>query len=112
MRRFEPIYYVLVNDTMFVSMQLPSSLTFEQGASIPAVLTTAVTGLYGGKIPTGELRGAGLTPPWAEGGHGKYAGTPILVLGGASSVGQQGMFNCSLLLIKRAYTDLTMQSFS
>ena len=33
---------------------------------------------------------AGLTPPWEAGGRGKYHGQPIIVFGGASSVGQYG----------------------
>jgi NADPH:quinone reductase-like Zn-dependent oxidoreductase len=37
----------------------------------------------------GDL-GAGLSAPWEEGGKGKYSGKPILILGGASSVGQYG----------------------
>ncbi|KAF9812245.1 hypothetical protein IEO21_06285 [Rhodonia placenta] len=32
--------------------------------------------------------GLALTPPWADGGAGKYAGKPIVVFAGASSVGQ------------------------
>ena len=34
--------------------------------------------------------GPQLTPPWAEGGKGKYAGTPIVILGGAGAVGSMG----------------------
>ncbi|KAI0783925.1 medium-chain dehydrogenase/reductase like protein [Irpex lacteus] len=72
-----------------IAAKLPENLTFEQGSTIPAVLGTAAPGLYSSKVPTGEIRGAGLTPPWVEGGRGKYAGTPILVVGGSASVGQQ-----------------------
>lgn len=72
--------------------QLPSSLTFEQGSTIPAVLATAAPGLYSGKIATGEIRGAGLTPPWVEDGRDKYAGIPLVIIGGSSSVGQQGVY--------------------
>ncbi len=32
-----------------------------------------------------------LTPPWAQGGSGKYAGKPAVVLGGTSAVGQAGL---------------------
>ncbi|VDB83121.1 unnamed protein product [Peniophora sp. CBMAI 1063] len=36
-------------------------------------------------VPGGSLE---LTPPWKEGGLGKYSGQPIVVFGGSSSVGQ------------------------
>ncbi|KAI0783891.1 GroES-like protein [Irpex lacteus] len=71
-----------------VTAKLPSNISFEEGASIPLGLTTAAFGLYYGKISTGELRGAELVAPWEAGGRGKYAGQPILVVGGSSSVGQ------------------------
>lgn len=61
----------------------------DQAAAIPLVLNTAALGLYCG--PSGERSGAGLTPPWEEGGRGKYTGQPCLVFGGTSSVGQFGM---------------------
>lgn len=35
--------------------------------------------------------------PWLEGGNGKYAGQPILIMGGTSTVGQYGA--CKLNLI-------------
>lgn len=53
-------------------------------------LTTAAVGLYHSKD---DGYGAGLQPPWEEGGRGKYAGQPIVIFGGASSVGQFGEFN-------------------
>ncbi|KAI0091079.1 GroES-like protein [Irpex rosettiformis] len=72
-----------------ITAKLPSNLTFEQGSTIPLVLATAAFGLYSGKVTTGELRGAELTAPWEEGGRGKYAGQPIVIVGGSSAVGQQ-----------------------
>lgn len=60
----------------------------DEAASVPATLNTAALGLYSG--PSGDTSGAGLTPPWEEGGHGKYAGQPCLIVGGATSVGQYG----------------------
>lgn len=37
------------------------------------------------------MRGtAALTPPWEAGGRGKYHDQPIVVFGGATSVGQYG----------------------
>lgn len=35
-----------------------------------------------------ERGGAGLYPLWEEGGAGKYAGEPFVLLGGSSGVGQ------------------------
>ncbi|KAI0091060.1 GroES-like protein [Irpex rosettiformis] len=71
-----------------LTAKLPSNLTFEQGSSIPIALETAAFGLYSSELPTGPC-GAGLTPPWQAGGRGKYAGQPIVILGGSSAVGQQ-----------------------
>jgi len=65
--------------------KIPSNLSFDQAASIPVALSAAAFGLYGDKVQQG---GAALTAPWRNGGRGKYAGQPIVVLGGASSVGQ------------------------
>ncbi|KAI0091066.1 GroES-like protein [Irpex rosettiformis] len=73
-----------------ITAKIPKNITVDQAATIPLVLATAVLGLYGSKA-SGSARGdgAGLTPPWEEGGRGKYAGQPILVIGGSSAVGQQ-----------------------
>ncbi|KAF7792661.1 hypothetical protein EIP86_003758 [Pleurotus ostreatoroseus] len=66
--------------------KVPQNLTVDEAASIGLTLDTAALGLYSG--PSGERSGAGLTPPWTEGGHGKYAGQPCVIFGGASGVGQ------------------------
>lgn len=51
-------------------------------------MATAAIGLYNKNIkPYG---GAALHPPWEGGGRGKYAGQPIIVMGGSSSLGQHG----------------------
>ena len=63
-------------------------MSFDQAASIPLTLSTAAIALY---HPEGAVNGtAALTPPWEAGGRGKYHGQPIIVIGGASSVGQYG----------------------
>ena len=67
--------------------QIPENISFDQAASIPLCLNTAAVGLY---APQGQPGGAGLTPPWEPLGKGKYAGQPILVVGGSSTVGQHG----------------------
>ncbi|PSR72330.1 hypothetical protein PHLCEN_2v11778 [Hermanssonia centrifuga] len=64
--------------------KIPPNVTFDQASTIPLTLATASCGLYNTK-PNG---GAGFSAPWEEGGFGKYAGQPILVIGGSSSVGQ------------------------
>ncbi len=61
--------------------KLPPSVSFDQAASIPLGLATAALGLYGG---TGYL------PSWQDAGFNKYAGKPLVVFGGSTSVGQYG----------------------
>ncbi|EGO00283.1 hypothetical protein SERLA73DRAFT_180782 [Serpula lacrymans var. lacrymans S7.3] len=63
--------------------KIPDNISLDQAASIPAGLTTAVDALYSPKP-----HGLAFTPPWEEGGRGKYTGKSIVVLGGASAVGQ------------------------
>jgi D-arabinose 1-dehydrogenase-like Zn-dependent alcohol dehydrogenase len=48
-------------------------------------LTAAYIGLY-----TQNPYGLGVVPPVTPEGEGKYAGNPIVILGGSSSVGQNG----------------------
>ncbi|KZP07537.1 GroES-like protein [Athelia psychrophila] len=62
--------------------KVPQSVSIEQAASVPAGIITAAVGLY-----QAEQAGAGLTAPWEQDGQDKYNNRPILVLGGASSVG-------------------------
>lgn len=68
--------------------QIPTNVTTDQAGSLPLGLNTAVFGLY--DYEDGGIGNCGLAPPWEEGGRDKYAGQPILILGGASSVGQHG----------------------
>ena len=77
--------------------RVPANITPEQAATIPLGLGTSALGIYreksNGLRPGGNDRGgAGITPPWAPGGKGKYAGQAAIVIGGASSVGQFGTF--------------------
>ncbi|KAG2157908.1 chaperonin 10-like protein [Suillus bovinus] len=61
------------------SAKIPSSESFDSAATVPLGLDTALVGLYGDQL------GAGITPPWTESvGESK---TPIVILGGSSSVG-------------------------
>ena len=59
------------------------------------MLATAVLGLYDSKHP--PHGGIGLTPPWEESGRGKYAGEPIVINAGSTSVGQFSQFSTFLL---------------
>ncbi|KAI0072335.1 GroES-like protein [Panus rudis PR-1116 ss-1] len=73
-----------IADANFLA-KVPPNVSVEEASSVPVGITAAFVGLYGSDWESG---GAQLTPPWAEGGRGKYAGEPIFVLGGSSSVGQ------------------------
>ncbi|KAH7884282.1 chaperonin 10-like protein [Phlebopus sp. FC_14] len=61
--------------------KIPSSLDFDQAATVPLGFDTAASGLYADKV------GAALTPPWEHDGKGKYTGNPIFIVGGSGSVG-------------------------
>ncbi|TFK93790.1 GroES-like protein [Polyporus arcularius HHB13444] len=65
--------------------KIPDSLSFDEAATLPVSVTTALAGLYN---PHEASKSVHLTPPWAQGGSGKYAGKPAVVLGGTSAVGQ------------------------
>lgn len=68
--------------------QTPANLTTDQAATLPLGINTAAFGLY--DHPDGGIGNCGLAPPWEAGGQDKYAGQPILIFGGASTVGQYG----------------------
>ena len=59
-------------------------------------MATAALALYNKKQQ--PFGGAALTPPWVEGGRGKYAGQPIVITGGSTSVGQHGKSHSSYYL--------------
>ena len=73
-------------------------MTFEDAASMPLCLTTAVVGLYAART---QKEAPQLLPPWIEGGRDKYKDEPIVIFGGASSVGQFGMFYKSCAAIAK-----------
>ncbi|THH31510.1 hypothetical protein EUX98_g2689 [Antrodiella citrinella] len=68
-----------------ITTKIPENITFDQAASLPVGVATAAIGLYAKQSASG---GADLVAPWKEGGRGKYAGQPIFITGGSSSVGQ------------------------
>ncbi|KAG5719568.1 Zinc-type alcohol dehydrogenase-like protein C2E1P3.01, partial [Termitomyces sp. T112] len=63
--------------------KIPNFLSFEAAATIPVCLTAAFLGLY-----NSTPHGAGYTPPFRSSAVGKYTQKPILIFGGAGSVGQ------------------------
>ncbi|RXW16422.1 hypothetical protein EST38_g9432 [Candolleomyces aberdarensis] len=63
--------------------KIPSNVTYDQASSIPVALTAAYVALY-----NATPHGLGFVPPVRPDGKGKYANTPIVILGGSSSVGQ------------------------
>ena len=69
--------------------QIPANVSFEQASTIPVASAAAFVALYGSGTP--------FDAPWTDGGRGKYAGKPALILGGASSVGQYGAFSLLVL---------------
>ncbi|KAH9898242.1 GroES-like protein [Cubamyces lactineus] len=66
-------------------LKMPSNLTFEEASTVPSGLIAAAFPLYNQAEAAASVR---LTAPWEEGGLGKYAGKPIFILGGSSSIGQ------------------------
>ncbi|KJA25109.1 hypothetical protein HYPSUDRAFT_161272 [Hypholoma sublateritium FD-334 SS-4] len=63
--------------------KIPPNVSFDGASSFPVALTAAYVGLYN-RSP----HGLEFTPPTSSSARGKYAGTPIVILGGASTVGQ------------------------
>ncbi|KAF8805433.1 GroES-like protein [Phlegmacium glaucopus] len=63
--------------------KIPSNVSYDQASTLPVVLSAAYTALYN-KHP----HGLGFTPPTSPESWGQYSGTPIVVFGGAGSVGQ------------------------
>ncbi|KAF5341768.1 hypothetical protein D9611_001761 [Ephemerocybe angulata] len=63
--------------------KIPSHLSYDDVATIPGAFTAAYIGLYN-VAPLGF----GFEAPVRAGARGKYAGTPIVILGGSTSVGQ------------------------
>ncbi|OCH88659.1 GroES-like protein [Obba rivulosa] len=75
--------YALTTATL--TSKIPSGITIDEAASIPAGLATAALGLFDPYVFERSVR---LYPPWEDGGRGRYAGKPMVVFGGASCVGQ------------------------
>ncbi|EIM91260.1 GroES-like protein [Stereum hirsutum FP-91666 SS1] len=72
------------------AIKFPKTITYDEAATIPLCFFTAALGYYGTydvAVDTMQFRGIGLDIPVGE-GAGKYKDEPILIPGGASSVGQ------------------------
>ncbi|KDR68607.1 hypothetical protein GALMADRAFT_231255 [Galerina marginata CBS 339.88] len=67
-----------------VTAKIPANVSYDDAATIPLGFTTAYVGLYNKKP-----YGLGLAPPGSK--EGNYAGTPFVILGGSSSVGQMAI---------------------
>ncbi|KAF5342142.1 hypothetical protein D9611_002034 [Ephemerocybe angulata] len=63
--------------------KIPANISYEEASSLPVGLTTAYTGLY-----NVSPHGLGFNSLPKPGAKGKYSGTPIVIIGGSSSVGQ------------------------
>ncbi|RXW11342.1 hypothetical protein EST38_g14513 [Candolleomyces aberdarensis] len=63
--------------------KIPSGISYDEAASVPLALTTAWVGFY-----NESPNGLGFDAPTNAAARGKYSDTPIIVIGGASSVGQ------------------------
>ncbi|KAG2366499.1 GroES-like protein [Suillus spraguei] len=59
--------------------KIPPNVSSDSAATVPLGLDTALVGLYGSQF------GAGITPPWMK--SVGESNTPIVILGGSSSVG-------------------------
>ncbi|KAF8805430.1 GroES-like protein [Phlegmacium glaucopus] len=66
--------------------KIPSNISYDEAATLPVALTSPFVGLY-----NQQPHGCGLVPPVTPEGKGKYAGNPIVILGGSGSVGQNAI---------------------
>ncbi|KAF7969745.1 hypothetical protein HWV62_26108 [Athelia sp. TMB] len=87
--------------------KVPAPISLDAAASLPIGLTTAATGLY-----NAANLGAGLRAPWETDGRGYYKDTPILVIGGASSVGSYAIQLAKLSGFSPIYTTASLKHAS
>ncbi|KAF8119333.1 hypothetical protein EV363DRAFT_1386193 [Boletus edulis] len=71
---------------VLAEIAIPPNLSYEEAASILIAFAPFAVATYAQRP-----QGIALTPPFEEGGLGKYAGRPIVIFGGAASVGQQAI---------------------
>ncbi|CAA7269470.1 unnamed protein product [Cyclocybe aegerita] len=63
--------------------KIPANVTVDEASTLPVALTCSYVAFY-----NTEPNGLGFEPPITPHAQGKYAGKPVVILGGASSVGQ------------------------
>lgn len=80
---YNPTFKFLI----FFFIKKPSTISFDEAASIPLALATASQALYGDRKSPDVYK---LTPAWETGGEQAAKGKTIFVIGGSSSVGQYG----------------------
>ncbi|KAG6378959.1 chaperonin 10-like protein [Boletus reticuloceps] len=68
-----------------LASKVPDNISFDEAAPITCCLSPFAVATY-----AEHPRGMGFTPPFETGGLGKYANQPIVIMGGACSVGQYG----------------------
>ncbi|KAF9545987.1 GroES-like protein, partial [Agrocybe pediades] len=73
--------YVLIKADIIE--KIPDNLSYDEAATLPLAIATAYSGLYA-QLP----HGIGLVPPANKDGYKKYTESPIVIIGGASAVGQ------------------------
>ncbi|TBU28869.1 GroES-like protein [Dichomitus squalens] len=67
------------------AVKIPDSISFEAASTVPLGVATAAFSIYN---QADSAPSAKYLAPWLPGGRGKYAGKPIVILGGPTSHGQ------------------------
>ncbi|KAG2126311.1 chaperonin 10-like protein [Suillus clintonianus] len=67
----------------YSAAKIPENISFDQAASVQVGIIPFAVALY-----AQQPEGLAHLAPWLEGGHGKYAGQPIVIMGGTSTLGQ------------------------
>ncbi|EIW57188.1 GroES-like protein [Trametes versicolor FP-101664 SS1] len=71
-----------------LAAKIPENIGFESAATVTSALVTSFLALYNQQSEQESLR---LKPFWKDGGSTAYAGKPIFILGGATSLGQSAI---------------------
>ncbi|KJA20536.1 hypothetical protein HYPSUDRAFT_188618 [Hypholoma sublateritium FD-334 SS-4] len=66
--------------------KIPPNISYDEASTFPVAINVVYVGLY-----NVHPYGLGFTPPISASTRGIYAGTPLVVLGGATSVGQNAI---------------------
>ncbi|KAF3400145.1 Zinc-type alcohol dehydrogenase-like protein [Penicillium rolfsii] len=83
----------------------PGNITDEQAAGVSLATMAVVTAFY-------SKEGHDLTPPWEKGGAQAGAGASIIIIGGASSVGQYAIQLARLSGFERVITNASAPNHS